>query len=261
VTILELSRPQVPGQREAGSYRVGLTALRSEIRDVCALRDTVFRATGATTPGPDGFDEDSFDAISDHLVVWYDEGTGVESPVATYRLLPPQANTAAPRSTGLYAHTEFDLAPLEGLLPYAVEAGRACVHPDHRSSTPISLLWRGIARYMAAGGHRYLLGCASFPLADGGVAARDFAQRQSRHVREDAVAQCRPRRPLPAEMLAGADQAAPSAGIPPLIRGYLRLGAMVAPQPSWDPEFGTADFLMLLDLQQADQRYLRRFLA
>jgi len=46
--------------------------------------------------------------------------------------------------------------------------------------------------------------------------------------------------------------------IPPLMRGYLRLGAKVCGEPADDPEFGVGDFPALLDKRQADTRYLTR---
>ncbi len=244
---------------QAGHYRLGLAAVRSEVLAVCALRNKVFHEeVGARTPGPAGYDLDAFDDICDHLIVWWSpDEQEPEIPVATYRLLPPTANTARPRASGLYSSGEFDLRPLARLLPYTVEAGRACVDPDHRNATAISLLWRGIARYLAAGGHRYLIGCASFAVADGGAAAAAFADRAALGHRAPVDLHCSPRIPFPLQRV-GADTSAP---IPPLVRGYLRLGASVCSAPAWDADFGTADFLLLLDLQQADQRYLRRFLG
>ncbi|WP_230313096.1 GNAT family N-acetyltransferase [Nakamurella alba] len=248
-----------PGTASAGGYRLGLAAVRSDVLAVCELRDQVFRIEGgARTPGPEGFDIDDFDDICDHLVVWWSpDGIRPEIPVATYRLLPPGQNHRRPRHAGLYGSGEFDLRPLDGLLEWTVEAGRACVHPDHRSATAISLLWRGIARYMAGAGHRYLLGCASFHVEDGGRAAAAFADLAALGHRAPTALHCTPRRPFP---MAGIP-AASRAEVPPLVRGYLRLGAQVCGAPAWDEDFGTADFLMLLDLQQTDQRYLRRFLG
>lgn len=257
VTIIEMTGPAAPPRDvvTTAGYRLGLVAVRSELLAVCRLRDLVFGLEGgATTPGPDGLDLDRFDDLCDHLVVWWSDGVSAEIPVATYRLLPPSAVRTSPRRDSLYTATEFDLAPIEDLLPESIEAGRACVHPAHRNATTISLLWRGIARYAEAAGTRYLLGCASFSDRDGGVAAADFVEYATRRHLMPELRQVRPRR---AFALPRGPRNRPD--IPPLLRGYLRLGATVSPEPAWDETFGTIDFLVLLDLATADRRYLDFF--
>jgi putative hemolysin len=51
------------------------------------------------------------------------------------------------------------------------------------------------------------------------------------------------------------------ATLPPLIKGYTRLGAMVCGEPAWDPDFNTADLLMLLPMAQLNRSYARRLIA
>ncbi len=261
----------------AGSPRHALRAVKSEFRkpryqitlaadafDVLAaqrLRHDVFTGEcGAITPGPPGLDIDEFDDVCDHLIVRKcdaPEGTSCNPVIATYRLLPPYANDSDPRALGLYSHREFDIRSLEGILHSTVEAGRSCVAAENRGTSPISLLWTGIARYMQLTSCRYLIGCASVSLADGGANAAAVADllmerhlsnpeyRVSPRIRfhlEDVIRSARP-------------------VVPPLLRGYLRLGAVVCGPPAVDSAFGTADFLVLLDLEAADPRYLRHFLG
>jgi putative hemolysin len=254
---LEAADPRRP---DSVGYRVTLAADAVDVLAAQQLRYDVFSTEcGAITPGPDGLDVDEFDDLCDHLVVrsldHSDDRRG--TAVATYRLLPPHANDSDPRGHGLYSHTEFDLSPLEAILDRTVEAGRSCVADAHRGAAPISLLWGGIARYMQLTGYRYLMGCASISLADGGAAAASFADLvQARHLAPEHLL-CRPRTafdptgiPRPLRRV-----------VPPLLRGYLRLGAVVCGPPALDSAFGTADFLVLLDLETADQRYLRFFLG
>ncbi|SCL39548.1 ornithine-acyl[acyl carrier protein] N-acyltransferase [Micromonospora rhizosphaerae] len=223
------------------------------------LRHEVFATElGATLhPGAAGLDTDGFDAHCDHLIV-REERTG--EVVGTYRLLPPG------RTDRRYAEGEFDLTALDPLRDDLVEAGRSCVHPDHRSGAVINLMWVGITRYLHLRGSRWLGGCASVPVADGGTAAAEvWAQVTARHLAPPPL-RVRPLRPWFAEVPAAADPGTlPSAErralVPPLLRGYLRLGAWVCGEPAYDPDFGVADFYVLFSLDRMNPRYLRHFLG
>lgn len=198
-----------------------------------------------------GIDTDHYDEHCDHLVV-RDDTTG--EIVGTYRMMPPDRAASA---GGLYSDTEFDLTNLASLRGSLVETGRSCVDVDHRSGAVVSLVWAGIARYMLLSGHRYLAGCASVPLADGGTfAAGVWDLARSRHYAPDE------RRVTPLHPWNGDEVPRPARPtLPPLLRGYVRLGAHVCGPPAHDPDFGVADFFMLLDLQQMDPRYLKFFLG
>lgn len=248
-----------PHHPDTARYRLTLAHDQADVDAARALRHQVFSTEcGAITPGPDGLDADAFDDLCDHLIVWHTSDPDAEpEAVATYRLLPPHANDVTPRSAGLYSSSEFDLGPLEGLLDSTVEAGRSCVRADHRTGTAVSLLWGGIARYMHLMGHRHLTGCASVSLADGGGNAAAFHDlAAAKHLAPQNL-RCRPHRPFDPRGIVRPARAA----VPPLLKGYLRLGAVVCGPAALDVEFGTADFLVLLDLEAADPRYLRFFLG
>ncbi len=240
----------------AGSrYSLLLTTDSDEVRAAQRLRHRVFAGElGATLhstdPGPE-VDADRFDEFCDHLVV-RDDTTG--EIVGTYRMLPPDRARAA---GALYAEGEFELDALAPLRPSLVETGRSCVHPDHRAGSVVGLVWAGLARYMLLTGNRWLVGCASVPLADGGPVAAGVWDR----VRADHLApeqyRVRPRVPWDAGGVAR-----PVKGLlPPLLRGYIRLGAWVCGPPALDPDFDCADFLVLLGLDHMDARYVRFFLG
>lgn len=217
------------------------------------LRYRVFaEELGASLATTDpGRDVDHFDQYCDHLVVRADRTGEI---VGTYRMLPPERVAAA---GGYYSETEFQLGALADLRPNLVETGRACVHPDHRAGGVVSLVWAGIARYLLLTGHTHLMGCGSIPLADGGaLAAGVWDLVQAKHL-SPPERRVKPRRAWDAA-------SAPRAGrtvVPPLLRGYLRLGAWVCGPPALDPEFGVADLLLLLPLDRIDDRYLRFFLG
>ncbi|TKG73620.1 GNAT family N-acetyltransferase [Prauserella endophytica] len=230
------------------AYAASIAHTPEQIRAAQRLRTTVFGGElGATLPC--GLDTDSFDDVCDHLIVEH-EPTG--EVVGTYRLLPPG------RTDRLYSAGEFDVGNLDPLRGSLVEAGRSCVHPDHRGGAVINLMWSALARYTLLSGHRYLAGCASVPLADGGRAASaTWRIAEERHA-APAEYRVQPHRPwTPAE---GVDRPT-YALLPPLLRGYLRLGAWVCGPPAHDPEFGVADFFVLLPLDRVDERYLRYFLG
>ncbi|GHF81411.1 putative hemolysin [Amycolatopsis bartoniae] len=241
--------------QQGGAPRYSLLVASDSEEVVAAqrLRHDVFAGElGAQLHSPTpGLDVDRFDEFCDHLVV-RDDDTG--QIVGTYRMLPPDRAIAA---GGLYSETEFDLrnlAPLRGSL---VETGRSCVHPDHRTGAVVSLVWAGIGRYMLLSGHRYLGGCASVQLADGGsYAAGVWDLIQAKHYAREEL-RVAPLNPWDSD---GIERPARSV-LPPLIKGYTRLGAKVCGAPAHDPDFGVADFFTLLDLHALDERYLKFFLG
>lgn len=254
---LLVSTPPTEQTGPTARYSLLLTRDDELVEAAQRLRYRVFgEELGASLPssgaaGRDGVDVDRFDEHCDHLVVRAD-ATG--EIVGTYRMLPPERVAAA---GGYYAETEFGLDALADLRPNLVETGRACVHPDHRAGGVVSLVWAGIARYLLLTGHTHLMGCGSVPLADGGALAAgvwDLAQRK--HL-SPVGRRVTPHRPWDAS---AAPRAARSV-VPPLLRGYLRLGAWVCGPPAHDPEFGVADLLLLLPLDRIDDRYLRFFLG
>ena len=231
---------------------LGLARSEAEVVEAQRLRYAVFaEELGARLAGPaPGIDEDRFDEFCDHLVV---RDLAIGEVVGTYRILPPGRVESA---GGYYAEQEFDIARLDHLRPGLVEVGRSCVHPDHRTGAVIALLWSGLARYALAGGYTHFIGCASIGMADGGHAAANIFRRIERSHLAPREYRVFPRCPLPVASLADDHPAE----FPPLVKGYLRLGAYVCGAPAWDPDFNTADLAVLLPMARFDSRYARRFL-
>jgi putative hemolysin len=170
--------------------------------------------------------------------------------VGAYRLLLPEA---ARRVGRLYSEAEFDLARLAHLRASTVEAGRSCVHWEHRSGPVIMMLWSGVIRFVRRCGYEHLIGCASVSLRDGGHTAANLYRGLAE---TDFVApeyRVFPRLPLPVDKLATGEPAVR----PPLIKGYLRLGAKIGGAPAWDPDFNSADLFIHLNMAQINERYLR----
>jgi putative hemolysin len=239
----------------APSYSILVAGTRDEVNAAQRLRHLVFaEELGAKLHSPvAGFDIDEFDSYCDHLLIREDRTGEV---VGTYRMLRPERARALGR---LYADGEFDLSGLVDLRDAIVEAGRSCVHPDHRTGAVINLMWTGIARYLYLHGHRWLAGCASVPVTDGGVtAACVWAVAKSKHLAPPRL-RTAPRTPYPLPAVPTSDRASQLAAVPPLLRGYLRLGAWIGGEPAYDSDFGVADYFVLLSLDRLDQRYLRHF--
>jgi putative hemolysin len=250
------SPPLAPAPLPAATrprYSVSLARDEQDVRAAQRLRHEVFAGElGALlVPSEPGLDVDSFDAYCDHLLV-REEGTG--AVVGTYRLLPPGRAAVAGR---LYAETEFDITSQAGIRHDLVEVGRSCVHPDHRDGAVISLMWAGIARYLTRAGHNWLAGCCSIPLADGGaLAAGVWDTVSAKHLSPEEY-RVTPHLPWYPTGIAREGRTP----LPPLLRGYLRLGAWVCGEPAHDPDFGVADLYVLLSLRRTDPRYLRHFLS
>jgi len=199
-----------------------------------------------------GLDVDPFDEFCDHLIV---EELATSEIVGTYRL---QTGQLAAANLGYYSEREFDFAPYEPFRCEMIELGRACVHADHRNFNLLHLLWRGIARYAVERNARILIGCSSISSQDpmDGIAAYENLQPHlvPRELRTYPHSQFRvaavggdarrftvlANEELPASATAGASSR--------LLRAYLAIGARICGPPEIDREFGTIDFLTLLDL-------------
>ena len=243
---------QIAARREA---RLFYCFARSEadIEEAQRLRYKVFaEEMGArlSTNKP-GVDQDMFDPYCDHLLV---RDSGTNEIVGTYRILSPEQ---AKKIGGFYSQSEFDLTRIAHLSDRMAEVGRSCVHPDYRSGAAITLLWAGLAEYMLTRGYDYLIGCASISMADGGHSAASLYHRISADNMCPVEWRVFPRHPLPLDAL-NRDLNPP---MPPLIKGYLRTGAYICGEPAWDPDFNTADVLVLLPLERLNQRYARHFMG
>lgn len=235
------------------AYKIEWAGNAAAIKEAQRLRYEVFAdEMGAKlSKSLEDLDADEFDIYCDHLLVREQASLKV---VGTYRVLPPHKAQEIGR---LYSDSEFDLSQINYLRPKIVELGRSCVHRDYRSGAVIMSLWSGLAQYMLKNGYEIMLGCASIPMNDGG----HFAASLYKSLRNDQMAPLEfhafPKHPLPLDELNG-DLAIEA---PPLIKGYLKLGAKICGAPAWDPNFNTADLLTMLRLSDINPRYAKHFLG
>jgi putative hemolysin len=250
-----LQQHQTVSSGSTHALTVSLARDANEIREAQRLRYKVYAGEmGAHLGGNDsepGIDNDLYDPWCEHLIV-RDPITG--RVVGTYRIL---TGANARRLGGFYSDEEFDLTRLDHLRDQIVEVGRACVHRDYRSGAALMLLWAGVIQYAARHRYQYLIGCASIGMADGGAMAANVHYALGRSCQSPVEYRVFPRLDLPLRRARPTDEVV----IPSLIQGYVRMGAYTCGAPAWDPDFNTADLLMLLPMSRLAPRYARRFLG
>ncbi len=196
-------------------------------------------------------ESDPFDPYARHLIV-VDKSTG--QCAGTYRILD---YAGAQRAGGFYTQTEFDIGPLTPYLKETLEIGRSCVHPDYRNGGAIALLWSALARIIQSEPVRFLMGCASVDLTDPSLDPDRIWTYLREHGWDNSMENLAPHRPFPCLFKPGEKGGVPV--LPPLLKGYMRLGARCIGNPSYDPVFRTADFPVWLPIGSMKDRYARHF--
>lgn len=256
-----------PHIHRQGALEVRIATSEAEIAAAQALRYRIFYEEMGATPNraslSAGRDVDPYDMICDHLLVIDHEAEGRPHVVGTYRLL---RQLVASMHHGFYSAGEYDLAPLLAASESGgqlLELGRSCVAPEYRNNTTISLLWRGIASYLKTHNIGYLFGCASLPGTDPAVHAAELSWLYQEHLAPPHLrAQALEQHYVPMNLLAPGsyDARAAARALPPLIKGYLRVGAKVGDGAFVDRQFNTVDVFVVMPVEQITSRYFDRFL-
>jgi putative hemolysin len=256
-----------PTLGRSGALEARLAVTNKDVRRAQKLRYRAFFGESGATPDPTARitrrDLCPFDDVSDHLIVVdraFRHRDGSPRLVGVYRLL---RQDVAERNFGFYSALEFDVDALIRRRPGTrfLEVGRACIAPSHRGRRVLELLWRGLWAYARHHDIDAIIGCASLPGADPaphGAAIRALAEGG------DPSWRIMPRRPcagLPYDRSAAPplDPRALIRGLPPLVKGYLRLGATFSPIPAVDPAFNTTDVFVAMPLSDIEPRYLQYF--
>ena len=236
-------------------YAVRLARNTAEIQAAQALRFHVFNLElneGLAQSYATGLDADPFDQVCDHLLV---EHTATQQIVGTYRL---QTGASAAKNLGYYSAQEFDFSPFEPMRNEIIELGRACVHRQHRNLVVLGLLWKGIADYAQKRGARYLIGCSSLTSQDAAVGASAYTELCRKKFLADHPWRTNPTAAFECPLDRRAEE---EVKIPKLLRAYLTVGAKICGAPALDRQFGTIDFLTLLDLEAMPAGARERFLG
>jgi putative hemolysin len=252
------------GELRAGNLGVRIATTRAEIDAVQALRFRIFYGEMGAAPEPaivaTGRDRDRFDRFADHLVVVdHAIGPGPEGIVGTYRLIQRHA---AELAGGFYSAGEYDIAPLMRFPGRVLELGRSCVDASHRNRAAMQLLWRGIAAYVFLHQIDLMFGCASLPGTDPDVLAPELTYLYHHHLAPPALrARALERRYVEMRRLdpAGLDHRRIQAQLPPLIKGYLRLGGFVGDGAVIDHGFNTIDVAVVVKTDLVTDKYYRHY--
>ena len=238
------------------SFSVSLAQSVADLTECQRLRFQVFNrelGEGLAASERTGLDRDRFDWVCDHLMV-RDIATGVLA--GTYRM---QTGYRAQGNLGYYSEQLFDFAPFEPIRGELLELGRACVHSDYRNTTALAMLWKGIASYAALCNARYMIGCSSITSQDENEGAALFEELREKYLAPEGL-RTAPKPPCRCRVQESTSVfAVPTPDPPRLFRAYLDLSARLCGPPAIDREFGTIDFLTLLDLQAIPQRLRTRF--
>jgi putative hemolysin len=256
---------------EVGHYRLRAAETAEDREAACRLRFRVFNielGEGLESSYETGIDSDEFDLFCEHLLV---EDKLSRKIVGTYRM---QSGRTAAENLGYYSEREFSFAPYEALRAEILELGRASIDREHRTPEVLTLLWRGIAQYATDKGLRYLVGCSSLNSKDPAEGWQMYGLLGNYRCAPEFETEVTEAFTCPREQdgretqqtateestsLPKADENAVK--VPKLLKTYLTIGARIAAPPAWDREFGTIDFLTLLDLQSVSPSARNRFLA
>ena len=161
-----------------------------------------------------------------------------------------------------YSASEYDISPIVAHGGEILELGRSCVDADYRTGATMQLLWQAIAAYVFRHDIEVMFGCASLPGTDPDALALPLSYLYQYHLAPPALrARALPERYVSMSRVPidGLDRKAALALLPPLIKGYLRLGAYIGDGAVVDHEFGTTDVLIIVPVSVIKQRYLEHF--
>jgi putative hemolysin len=252
---------------------VRLTRTREEIVTAQRLRYQVFyeelKANPNFASSQSRLDADRFDEFCDHLIVVRrtPKGEGGQfnvddgEMVGTYRLL---RQSIAEQNGGFYTQSEFDIAPLLEAKPALkfLELGRSCVLKQYRTKPVVELLWQGIWNYVRQHGLDVMLGCASLEGTDLRVHAKTLnflAQNCSAPPEWHVHALHERYIEMKTNVESAIDSKAALKALPPLIKGYLRLGCYIGEGAVIDRQFNTTDVLIILPVSNINPRYFTHF--
>ena len=263
------SKPILPSNSfiilESENYSIKLAETKSELKQAQALRYSVFykekKAKPTFTKKIIKLDYDKIDKYADHLIV-LDKKNKKNKIVGTYRLI---RGDVAKLFGGYYSSSEFNLINITNNYKdkHILELGRSCVHQDYRNGSIMNLLWKAIAEYVKLYDIKILLGCASFS----GIEPTKYSDELS-YLRQNF---CLPKHlsvesfdkniyPVYKLKENNSNQLRIFAKLPPLLKGYLRIGGKVSHNFYVDHNFNTIDLCVVVNTSDIDEKYRKKYL-
>ncbi len=248
----------------AGTLQVRLAETWDEVDAALALRYRVFfeEMNARASPGlvAKQRDVDEFDPYCDHLLVLDTAlGTGPEAVVGTYRML---RRSGAAKVGRFYSSSEYDIRPILDHPGEILEMGRSCVQADHRTRSAMQLLWRGVTAYVLANRISILFGCASLHGTDPQTMALPLSYLHHHHLAPPEMRPVAlPERRVSMDMMAkeAINTKVAMRDLPPMIKGYLRLGGVIGDGAVVDYEFNTVDVFVFVDMSRVTDKYIKHY--
>ena len=252
---------------ELGNFVIKLADTNSELKKSQALRYSIFYKEKKAKPNflkkIIRLDYDKIDKFADHLIVIDKKRKGIKNKiVGTYRLI---RGDVALSFGGFYTSSEFDLTNILNLYQHKqiLELGRSCVHKDYRNGTIMNLLWKAIAEYIKLYDIKILLGCASFYGTNVMKYTSELSYLRKNFSLPDelSVKSLDPKiYPAYTEINSNINNLRTFVKLPPLIKGYLRIGGKVSHDFFVDYKFNTIDLCVIVNTNNIDEKYKKKYL-
>ena len=252
------------GELRAGQLGVRIATTLAEREAAQALRYRIFYDEMGAVPDERARlaqrDVDVFDEVADHLlVIDHARGSGPRSIIGTYRLVQ---NDAAARIGRFYTADEYDISTITGFPGRLLELGRSCIDRQYRGRAAMQLLWRGIAAYVFLHRIDVMFGCASLPGTDPARLEAELTFLYHNHLAPPALRlRAIPSRYIEMRRLDPAtfDHRRTQQSLPPLIKGYLRLGGFIGDGAVIDRQFNTTDVAVVVKTDLITDKYYRHY--
>jgi putative hemolysin len=256
------TRP-LKGDLRINNLEVRMAQDQSEMEAAQRLRYRVFYEEMGAEASPEqastGRDIEKFDPVCDHMLVIDHNKTGSDAIVGTYRML---RRSVADQKFGFYSANEYDISKLLAHPGELLEVGRSCVDINYRTRPTLELLWRGIASYVDQYDIQLIFGCASFPVTDADAIKDELAYLYYHHLAPPALRATA----LPSRMIA-MDKVGPQSinprralsKLPPLIKGYLRIGGFIGDGAVLDAQWGSIDVCIIVKTDLITDKHARHY--
>ncbi len=245
------------------NFLIKIAETDEELEATLRLRYEIFnieQGHGIEGSSAHGMDFDDYDKYCLHLIV-FNKQTNLL--VGTYRL---HLGSIAMDANGFYSCTEFDITGLDKIAQSSMELGRSCVRAEFRTGAAVALLWGGIGELMMRAKLRYLFGCVSFEKHNAAATWAIYEHFKKEGLVTDTIVGTPMKgyeleKSTPEEIAKYASDIKNTVKefVPPLLKGYLRLGTKIFGEPLYDPVFKTIDLLILLDTYAVPERYSKHY--